>query len=330
MRNLSSASHALSVCAAVSVLAACSSSDSRLAVDDPTQQTTLPFRGSDMAAQLDYRKSWMDPSARKGALLYVSVIGTDVYVFSYPKGALVGTLTGLTNPDGECVDKVGDVWITLEGTSQIVEFAHGGTAPIATLNDPGQSPVDCSVNMRNGDLAVANIATISQGGGSLSIYKKARGNPTTVPAFAQTFALGYANIGLMSSPQKGNVFLDGLSASGGFSYGILPKGQSGIGGLDLKVGISYPGGIQWDGKYVAVGDAKGAVIYQTSLTDIIGSTPLIGAFEVFHFFIKGKTVVAADVGRQLGAVEFYNYPAGGSALKTITGLGRPIGVAISQ
>jgi len=63
-------------------------------------------------AQLDPTKSWMALDAKKNDLLYVF----DAYVhkvleYSWPAGALEGTLTGFSEPDGICVDKSGDVWI---------------------------------------------------------------------------------------------------------------------------------------------------------------------------------------------------------------------------
>ena len=83
----------------------------------------------------------MARDAKSQGLLYVSSYRTDdVYVFSYPRGRLVGTLAGFNGPDGECVDSAGNVWITNTLQSQQVEYAHGGTTSIATLNDPGEYP----------------------------------------------------------------------------------------------------------------------------------------------------------------------------------------------
>jgi hypothetical protein len=41
---------------------------------------------------------------------------------------LVGTLTGFTNPQGDCVDKSNNVWIVDTEASQLIEYAHGGGA----------------------------------------------------------------------------------------------------------------------------------------------------------------------------------------------------------
>ena len=83
--------------------------------------------------------SWMAPDAHKRqALLYISDIESgEVFVYSYPSLAVAGTLTGFSEPAGTCVDTTGDVFIVDYGASDIVEYAHGGLTPIATLDDPG-------------------------------------------------------------------------------------------------------------------------------------------------------------------------------------------------
>ena len=75
----------------------------------------------------------MSPAAA-GPLLYVSDIGAeDVDVFSYPGGKQVGKLTGFSEPAGLCTDRKGDVFVVDSGSDRILEYAHGGTSPIATL-----------------------------------------------------------------------------------------------------------------------------------------------------------------------------------------------------
>lgn len=120
--------------------------------------------------------------ARHGDLLYVSDTETsNVYVFSYPKGKLVQTLTGFTDPAGECVNKNGDVFITNTGASNILEYAHGGSTVDSTLNDPGYFPTGCSVDPLTGNLAVTNFSTSSSGPGtSLSIGTRKVNPPETI------------------------------------------------------------------------------------------------------------------------------------------------------
>ncbi len=224
--------------------------------------------------------SWMDPQARRHTLLYGG--GSDantVYVYAYPKGTLVGTLTGFNGFQGECVDQAGNVFIANTEASQILEYAHGGTSPIATLNDPNQFPVGCSVSGLNGDLAVTNIVSTSGGPGSVSIYKKAIGTPKnyTDSNFFRMYFLSYDD--------KGNLFVDGTNNSGGFHYAKLPSGRKTFVDITLDKPIQFPGDVQYDGKYVAIGDQGTANVYQTSGGKIVGTTTLGGAQQVGTFFI---------------------------------------------
>jgi hypothetical protein len=127
------------------------------------------------SAQGQRRVSWMAPDAKKQDLLYISdVSDNEVTVYSYPSGKLEGTLTGFEVPTGLCSDKAGDVFVTDFEASEILEYAHGGTTPIATLSDPGQWPSGCSVDPMTGNLAVSNDETPSVGEGNLAIYAHAR------------------------------------------------------------------------------------------------------------------------------------------------------------
>jgi hypothetical protein len=73
-------------------------------------------------------------------------------------------LTGFNDPLGECIDKAGDVWIVNALAGQILEYAHGGTSPIATLSDSLYMAGFCSVSARTGDLAVASAGISGSGG----------------------------------------------------------------------------------------------------------------------------------------------------------------------
>ena len=76
-------------------------------------------------------------------------------------------------PQGECSDSHGDVFITDAFGSNIQEFAHGGTTPIANLSDVGEEASGCAVDSVTGNLAVTNYYP-----GNVAIYKNAEGTPT--------------------------------------------------------------------------------------------------------------------------------------------------------
>src|ERR1700719_1166848 len=107
----------------------------------------------------------MAPDAKKVDLLYVTDIGDNyVYVFSYPGVKQLGTLTGFNNARGACTDKKGDIFVTNRYSfnyttpPQVLEYAHGGTSPIASLGDYNGQPNDCSVDEKTGRLAVVTWA----------------------------------------------------------------------------------------------------------------------------------------------------------------------------
>ena len=146
--------------------------------------------------------SWVLPEARSKNLLYVSGNSGYVYIFSFPTGKLVGTLTGFQEVTGVCTDAAGNVWVANSADFDLVEYAHGGTVPIATLTDYQSYPFSCSVNRRNGDLAVSNIFSIGQGQtGGIAVYRAAAGTPKVFSdsKFAEYYFVGYGPKGESTS-----------------------------------------------------------------------------------------------------------------------------------
>ncbi len=307
----SARSYAFGICAAV-VLAGCGS-------------PSIPSGSAAPIAHLDRAGSWMAPGASGIDLLYVSDLKTnDVYVFSYPDGTLVGTLTGFVRPWGLCADREGNVFITDDAGFEIFKYAHGGTSPVRILKDPGEDPGGCSVDPVTGNLAVANVSKPGSQPGNLAIYKKARGKRKTFkdPGMSYYQYCGYDG--------QGNLFVTGMK-SGAFVIAELPRGGHTFTNIVLNENIKYPGGVQWDGTYVAVRDYEANVIYQFSISGSsgteVGATPLDGSSFAVQFWIAGSTVVAPNANG--GSVGFWNYPAGGTPTQTIGGLGQPWGATVS-
>jgi hypothetical protein len=334
--------YVLGICAAVVVLAGCGGgSQSQLAPSAPFQQSSAQSRlgqlpeglvntvmsgaamGGLVAMHPDHGPSWMAPEAKAQNLLYLTNYGANnVLVFSYPQDKLVGTLTGLFNlPDGDCTDKKGDVWIVNQLFEGIVEYKHGGTNPIATLQDPGYYAGQCVVDPTTGNLIVTNNSTYSGSGpGNVAIYTHAKGS-------AKLYSVaGMYSVFFCAFDDKGNLYVDGLTSGGaGFQLAELPKGKKTFTDIPLKGGtIYFPGNIQWAGKYMAVGDQEyldkyphTSAIYQTTGAGgkIVGVTRLKGSIDVIGFRIDGTTVIGPEGGTNL--VPFYKYPAGGSPIKIL-------------
>ncbi|MGC1379753.1 MAG: hypothetical protein WA814_01875 [Candidatus Baltobacteraceae bacterium] len=287
-------------------------------------------------AQPERERSWMLPGAASTALLYVALYErNEVTVYSYPGLKLEGRLTGLQLPQDLCTDKKGDVFVVNSYPSGVVEYQHGGTKPIATLDDSGQYAVSCGVDPVTGDLAVTNFHTYFSGPGSVAIYARAKGEPTLYSdsKMPYVFFCGY--------DANGNLYVDGQqrSGSGSFQLAEIAKGQKSFVNIKLQgSSILFPGAVRWDGTYVDVGDQQYQVvgthwdsaIFRTTGSggEIAGVVPLTGSNDVVGFTIGGTTLVGADDG--LGHVALYKYPAGGKPTGLIKDLETPTGVAISE
>lgn len=323
-----------SSCVAVFLLAACSGG----------QQSSLGPVGSvqpdvaqlPAAARSKQGRSWMAPDAKKKDLLYVSLGseagGDEILVWSYPKGKFEGAITGggLNNPLGLCVDKSGDVFVANHYSADILEYAHGGTTPIAVLSDSGEYPQGCAVDPTTGNLAVTSYyGPYGESPGDVAIYQGAQGMPTTysAPNFYLYDYCGY--------DKNGNLYVDGNTGGGGapdFVFAELPSGASGFTDIALPQSIYIPDGVQWDGKHVAVGDETAggtaiSAIYQFSISGStateVGSTPLdrqgggSAPTSVTAVWIDGKKVVGANGASASGDNNpgVWKYPAGGGALR---------------
>ncbi len=119
-----------------------------------------------------------------------------------------------------------------------------------------------------------------------------------------------------------------------FEFGVLRKGGGQINPILLPVNVRFPGGIEWDGQYVAVGDNAGAAIYQFTFSGskatLEGTTPLNGAGNVGQFGIAGSSVVTPNQFFSSSAVVVYPYPGGGAPTQTITsGVFYPFSAVVS-
>jgi hypothetical protein len=258
---------------------------------------------------------WMASNTSSSDLLYVSGACGGICVFTYPGGTLVQQLSDSNSPLGECVDKAGDVFVAdfgFEATPAILEYAHGGTSPIATLSDPGYYPESCSIDPTTGNLAVTND------GGPIAIYAGAKGDPTYyTDSKADLF-------GFCAYDDKGNLFVDGeYVGSGNYALVEMPKGSYTFKSIRLESPPSFWYDIQWAGKYLALADSP-TVIYHVAISGakgtVIGSTLLNGpvsGIEV-EFWIQGKTIVepygTGDLPDEIG---FWRYPTGGKLRKKI-------------
>jgi hypothetical protein len=313
----------------------------------PLQQGLVPSARLQNASSYDGRGgSWILPEAKKTDLLYVSdLLAQVVDIYTYGHGyKLVGELTGFFNPEGLCVDKKGDVYVTNDtslGVYQITEYAHGGTTPLRTINDPDGRANGCSVDPTTGNLAVADFWGTSETIGNVAVYPKASGTPKSYsnPNIFYDYYCGYDD--------KGNLFVDGETEGSVFGLGELAKGGNTLNFINIDQTIYLPGGVQWDGKYLAVGDQVAvkhnftSTIYQFSISGseatTVNTMVLTGSSQVAQFWIPrihdGGKRHYGD--RLIGPNQdgkdtlFWDYPSGGNPIASISGETDPIGATLS-
>jgi hypothetical protein len=313
----------LRICAAITLLSACTT---------PTAFSSLA--AGPLAAENPANKKSTD-------LLYVSTVErNDVTFFTYPAGKLVGTIRGFGNPRGLCVDKSGNIFITNFDGADVLEYPHGRTIPKRNIEDTGHGPYGCSIDPTSGNLAVANYCSGYPSGSSgscshgsaaaVTIFDKAKGQPKafTNQAFEHFFSCAYDS--------SGNLFVDGYGASGYsfFEFGEIPRGGTALKRITLNQTIEYPGGVQWDGQHIAVGDYRTGIIYQFTVKGSTGketgSTTLTNGEGTSQFWIDGATVIAADdIHSYDQVIGFWHYPGGGKATKDLSGYTNPYGITVS-
>lgn len=268
---------------------------------------------------------------RRDFLYASSIYNCDVYVFTYPRGGrLVQTLNacalGFGPAFGLCSDKMGDVFMAMGEGFSIFEFAHGGTKPIAQLQDDSLLPVGCSVDPKTGDLGVASTT------GNVAIFKNASGTPDiySLPNISEFFFCTFDD--------RGNLFADGEHNDGSFALAELRKGAGALREITVSGSVGPGFAVQWDGRYVAIGQTQGSndfildrIVVSGSVAKIVGTTTLLAAPNTtafFQFWIQDGTIVRPENKAEIG---FWNYPEGGAQTKSlfIGGANMLVGVTVS-
>ncbi len=322
---------------AAAALAACSGWPQSEPVAGTSNEPVAALAAAPAAGIADRAASWMSVSAKTSSeLLYVSDLGTfDVDVYSYPSLARAGKLTGFDEPQGECTDATGNVWITNTRVSQILAYAHGGTSPIATLADPLGYPVGCAVDPATGNLAVTNLYGFS-GAGSVLVYKHARGTPASYgnPNLYYYYFAGY--------DRKGDLYVSGQTSKKAYLLAVLPHAATSMALVSIKGGtIYFPGTVAWIGSTLVLGDQRcndraSSCFYRLSVSGttarVTGATPLKEACDVAEAWIGTSRLAAgsyANCGGGRSSAEIWPFPAGGNPKVRVTGLSIPVGATLS-
>ena len=312
-----------SVLCAASVLSA--SATSAL----PTSQT----RGTSSAQRNMHGRSWIAHQASGTTLYYLAepnLYGLKVFRisgFPYPQLYPIGVLYAPTG-GGLCADYIvggggkkmtdNHLFVTQPGAGAIAEYLGGSVLPLMSLNDAGQAPVDCAVDPKTGDLAVANSGGSSGNPPSIAMYKRGKGgvwNSTPSQVSSDTTMLQFNYCGFDNA---GNLYVTGTDTSNATAERTFNPRSSVFGDLTLNQKLNSPGGVLWDGTHVAILDPGVApnVVYQFQVSGTngveTGSTTLRASRSITQFWLYDGVLIGPDPGAYGGSLTMWSYPAGGS------------------
>lgn len=186
-----------------------------------------------------------------GDLLYVGKPhSTAVRFLSFPGAKAEGSFKAPNLAAGLCSDSAGNLWVATEVASvwSVVEYAHGGTTPLATLPIPGADiAYGCTV-----DPTTNNLAVMIDGIGTVAIFQNEQGTPQTYKD--GDMGIAYA----LTYDTHSNLFVYGFQLIGGSKkpiLGELPSGGSryGFSNLTLEHKVINCTFAQWRGNYMLVG-----------------------------------------------------------------------------
>lgn len=265
-------------------------------------------------SSLDHVVSVIPDKHNKDALYQFMSVSNGILEYDYPKSDKSIGQMPVGDGAGECADILygaakRDFWVTVPGADEYDEFALGGTKPIKTLTESAGESANCAMDPTTGNLAAPILSN-----GDIVIFQHASGSGTvmTTPLFEAYFD-GYDN--------NGNLFVDGRNGSLAFGLVGLPKGSSTFENVSISNTVSFPGAVQWDGKYLTVGDQESHVIYRYRVSGttatLKGTVSLTGASDCGQTWIGSSGVVfCPDSGNTQG--EVYKHPSGGSPIAILT------------
>jgi hypothetical protein len=320
--------HHLHAALLAAALCACSSATPPLAPDRATVATRVV--------------SWMAKGVQQRDLLYVSNANGTVNVYTYWQHNLFGVLGNFSQPMGQCVDPAENVYITDFQAENVSEYPHGATKALKVYGDAPFSPYGCAVAPGTRNLAIANWGEGSNAKGNITIYPHGEGKAKiyTTSEFDHFASCAYDDRGdlLAISEQSYNTYRYAPQ----FYY--LPSNSPKL------IPITLPGpssrwtwglvlSLAWDGKYWVVDAIDPAGLYRYTINvkaRYISSTQLsgvVGSVWIYRKSLKsvGTQVVGTFGGQSTAAVDYWQYPAGGSPIGKITkDLDDPFGITISR
>lgn len=363
------ATYAVGVVAAAALIAGCNGNGSGTAMQPPSgaapnslspsghgngNGAVMPlnrglqaaFIGAQPMAKVhtDHHKSWVSPAAMGAPRLYFAsdAANNDVYIYLLPSFKLVGTLTGFSEPQGECADSSGNIYIANTNNKQALKYSRTGTL-LATYNDSFGYPVGCAIDPTTGDLALTDIF---DGNGSISgdvlVYTSPSSTPTELrnPSEFFYYFAGYDD--------NGSLWVDGRTSGGSFILSVC--GASSCSTLPTSGGtINFPGTVQWDNRHQTwvvfdqlCGGGNAACSYPVSESGVLGTQTVYNNYNGTAVCDLIQGVIAANGKNYVAGGDYdpcgfasttanrWGYPTGGApTAHTTADVVEPIGAAIS-
>jgi hypothetical protein len=295
---------------------------------------------------VDHSHTWISPELAKAKVtsLFVSDAGTaDVYIYKLPGLKVLAKITGFAQPQGECADQKGNVWIADTNARMVYELSHHGQLQDEIKDSTGY-PVSCAWDPKNNNLAVMDMFGTSGIAGDVLVYAGGKGTPAIYTNPSQY----YYNFG--GYDPTGNLFFDGRDFNGDFMLSELPSGAATAETVSVPSNtIYFPGMVEWDSKRrkLVVGDQSCGNLYASCLYTIaisgqIGTIksqiPLQDSSgaqicDMVQGAIYGSQIAGSDLNFCGGVNSTYlwPYPGGGAANDfNATIDSEPVGAAISR
>lgn len=348
MRVSTTVTFALSVSAALALLAGCSGGGSQLpapplgpAPDGGAQSVQRQVAGNGGTATVGSHPvttpSFMDLNAVANPLIFVSDPSSGV-VNIFPQAGTnqnrVGQISGLNQPQGLATDIAGNLYIANTARSDVLVYAPPYTRAAALkLADPGKSPFGVAVSPL-GVVGVTNCTDPScTAGNSVTFYAKNTTTACATVADPTDFAVVY----YAAFDDDGNLYITGgnTDSTGTISYSVVGEIVGGCAAKKIAVllksttPVALPGGgIQIDSAdRIAIQDDYRHVIntynppINGSLGKPISTTPLTSAGDArdFAFLASGVDFYNVDNHGRTSThyLTEYDYPAGGASENSI-------------
>jgi hypothetical protein len=265
-----------------------------------------------------------------------------VYTYNNGDGInQVGTLTGFTSPGGMCTDTAGDVWIPDYYSRTMYEYAHGGSAPIATITAKAGYPYACAFDNATGNLAVSYEHPNGHYRNYAEVVVYASGSKIGAPYAPKT---GFYRAYFLTYDDRGNLYATGNACG----YNECYRNEAYVHLFKLSPHQAYfelikgdarqaaPSTVTWVKPAFLMGNGMsgnggaGALKIQVTAhrSSVVGQLTFAQTFLTYGFSRRADLVIVPDFAAN--AVQIYRLSDGTLVNSFTQGLEQPFSAIVSQ